>query len=57
MIMTIDVRNLDLVKDLLIVVNDEINNNPEKYNELAYNLREVLRKYNIKGDDSIATKN
>ena len=57
MIMTIDVRNLDLIKDLLIVVNDEINNNPEKYVDLVYNLRQILRKYNIKGDDLIATKN
>ena len=50
--MTIDIRNLDLVKDLLIVVNDEINNNPEKYVDLAYKLREVLRKYSLEGDNN-----
>ena len=39
--MTIDIRNLDLVKDLLVVVNDEINNHPEKYKELNEKLLKI----------------
>ena len=39
--MKIDIMNLDLVKDLLQQVNDEIQSNPEKYKELNEKLLKI----------------
>jgi len=49
--MKIDIRNLDLVKDLLQTVNDEIKNNPIKYSELNGKLIKVLDKYEEELDE------
>jgi len=49
--MTIDIRNLDLVKDLLQAVNDEIKNNPIKYSELNGKLINILNEYEEELDE------
>jgi len=43
--MKLDIRNLDLVKELLTAVNDEINNNPEKYSSLIFKMSRIMNKY------------
>ena len=43
--MQIDLRNLDLVKDLLTVINDEIKDNSVYYRQLYLKLKKVMDKY------------
>jgi hypothetical protein len=43
--MLINIRNLDLVKDLLVVVDGELKENPQHYSKLIDKLQEVLDKY------------
>lgn len=47
--MLIDVRNLDLTKELLEVMDDEIKSNPQKYDSLIKRLQIVLNKYKDRG--------
>jgi len=43
--MEINLRNLDLVKDLLQIVNDELELNPDYHSDLIHKLKDVLTKH------------
>ena len=45
--MLIDLRNLDLVEDLLVVIDEEIKDNPQHYRKLTNKLQDVLDKYKL----------
>ncbi len=43
--MLINIRNLDLVKDLLEAIDEELKENPKHYRKLIDKLQDVLDKY------------
>jgi len=43
--MEIDLRNLDLVKDLLTIINDELNQRPFYYKDLRKKLLSKMEEY------------
>lgn len=48
--MEIDIRNLDLVVELLECVDELCKKEPQKYSEMIYKLQVIMEKYNnIKG--------
>ncbi len=44
--MEIDIRNLDLVAELLECVDELCKKEPQKYSEMIYKLQKIMEKYN-----------
>lgn len=43
--MEIDIRNLDLVMELLECINDLCDKEPKKYSEMIHKLHKIMEKY------------
>jgi hypothetical protein len=46
--MEIDIRNLDLVIELLECVDELCKKEPQKYSEIIYKLQKIMKKYKVK---------
>ncbi len=43
--MEIDIRNLDLVMEMLTCINDLCTKEPQKYREMIFKLQAIMKKY------------
>lgn len=43
--MEIDIRNLDLVMEMLTCINDLCTKEPQKYREMIFKLQGIMKKY------------